>query len=429
MWPGAIVRPELRRPRLAEVLGYRVVAELNDSEPLIWRTLEMPSDLGLGVLHEVLQEAFGWNDSHLHRFAVGGSPFDRNSQVFLCPYDVVDGDEQGPAEESVRLDEVLQEPGDALEYVYDYGDNWDLTIRLDAVLPEPPQGVLATCVDGRRAAPPDDCGGRRTAEQLAEVLEDPARFDVREVNASLLRSASLLSRGGVEPSLIRILKRLRFTPVGDTLLALRLALQEDQLPPNQEEFDDLLGPVRWFLQRAEGDGLPLTAAGYLKPADVEAACEVLPGAQRWIGKKNREDHTAPVLWFRETLQALGLLRKNKGRLLITKAGRRGLADPGSLVGHIASRLVPERTDYEQDAALLTLLWATSESVSVDVVPESLMLLGWQRKDGTPLSEHEVRGTWPAHVLRQLAPTPWTSDDPFIRSAGVRALARAALLPG
>jgi hypothetical protein len=47
----------------------------------------------------VLQVAFDWTDSHLHRFSLGGHPFDNHSQLFLCPYDVEEGeleDDDGP---------------------------------------------------------------------------------------------------------------------------------------------------------------------------------------------------------------------------------------------------------------------------------------------------------------------------------------------
>jgi hypothetical protein len=56
-------------------------------------------------------------------------------------------------------------------------------------------------------------------------------------------------------------------------------------------------------------GIPLTGAGYLKPADVEAASEVVPAMADWIGKNNREAHCGPLLHFRLNLQAVGLLRQ------------------------------------------------------------------------------------------------------------------------
>ena len=43
-----------------------------DIEPRISRVLELPVKLTFAGLHEVLQAAFGWTDSHLHQFNVGG---------------------------------------------------------------------------------------------------------------------------------------------------------------------------------------------------------------------------------------------------------------------------------------------------------------------------------------------------------------------
>ena len=93
---------------------------------------------------------------------VGGEPFGRSGQAFLCPWDVEEGEEDDdglPAASDVRLDEVVQDPGDALFYVYDYGDSWELTLKLEAVSDADPDTPAAALIGGRRAAPPEDCGG------------------------------------------------------------------------------------------------------------------------------------------------------------------------------------------------------------------------------------------------------------------------------
>ena len=67
----------------------------------------MRSDLTLDAVHQVLQVAFEWTDSHLDRFALGGHPFDRSSHVFPCPYDVEAGeldDEGGPGRRRAQPD-------------------------------------------------------------------------------------------------------------------------------------------------------------------------------------------------------------------------------------------------------------------------------------------------------------------------------------
>jgi len=420
-----VPRPELRKPRRKQAVGYQVTASLNDSEPRIWRTLEIRCDVGLDLVHQIVQAAFGWNDSHLHMFAIGGEPFDQKSQAFLCPSDVVEGEVDGIPEQEVRLDETLAEPGDELHYVYDYGDHWDVTLRLDEVLPE--AGELAGCVAGERAAPPDDCGSRRTAEALAEVLEDPAHFDIADVNARLHDPLLVLHDSGLNADLVKLLQQLRFEPAAAPLLGLASDLRDEGQRLSVDDFDEFLRPIQWFLQRARGEGIPLTSSGYLRSEDVQAACAVVPNGYDWPGSMKRESQTPPVLRFREALQRLGLLRKSKGRLVLTKAGARGLVESGFLWGHIASRLIPDKPRFDRDAALLTLLWATGTSVFDDVLPAALEALGWCRSDGEPLDSHDLLYAVPAlDALSELAADRRGSWELITRGPAVRALAREAL---
>jgi hypothetical protein len=111
--------------------------DLDDAQPPIWRRLDLRSNLTLDLLHQVLQVAFGWTDSHPHRFSLGGG-FNHHSQLFLCPYDMDNKeweDDDGLPATGTRLDETLCEPGDTLRYLYDYGDDWELMLRLEEVLP------------------------------------------------------------------------------------------------------------------------------------------------------------------------------------------------------------------------------------------------------------------------------------------------------
>ena len=104
--------PSRRRPRRAESVTYRVRVELLGCQPTVWRRLELVSDLFLDDVHEILQVAFGWTDSHLHRF---GCPkyYSDDTEYYLMEYEVHEG-ETGIPEEQVRLDEVLVEVGDRL---------------------------------------------------------------------------------------------------------------------------------------------------------------------------------------------------------------------------------------------------------------------------------------------------------------------------
>lgn len=426
-------RPELRRPARDDVAIYRVRVDLDHAEPPIWRRLDLRSDLPLDVLHQVLQSAFDWTDSHLHRFALGGGPFEWRSQVFLCPYDLEEGepeDDGGVPASDVRLDETLQDPGDVLHYVYDYGDSWELTLRLEEVVPTTKDAPTARCVDGRRAAPPEDCGGITTAEELAEVLDDPARFDPAELNQALQDPYYVLRDHGVDPRLVELVNRLRYSIVGEDLAARMLALVSEPTELPEDQLSRVLTAHQWFLDRADGGGIALTSAGYLKPADVEAASQVVPAMGDWVGKANRESHTVPLLDFRESLQSMGLLRKQKGRLLLTRAGAAARQDPAKLWQHLASRLVPDKPDrFETVAHLLLAAFAgTSAGAPIprEQIAAALSELGWRHSDGRPLEGYAIYRLEAFNTLINVSDHQATYGDRDLVSPAAAALARAAL---
>src|SRR5699024_7913873 len=121
----------------------------------------------------VIQAAMGWTNSHLHAFAAGGPMFTPRSFGFLNDFDVAEG-EPGTPESHVRLDEVLHETGDRLWTTYDAGDGWGHVLKLPAVHPRRSGDSAFRCVGGRRACPPEDCGGMPGYDSLLAYREDPA---------------------------------------------------------------------------------------------------------------------------------------------------------------------------------------------------------------------------------------------------------------
>jgi Plasmid pRiA4b ORF-3-like protein len=140
------------------------------------RRLMLPSNLTLDLLHDVLQVAFGWTDSHLHRFSLSTDRYSREKEGILTPFDAEESDE-GVLESKLRLDQLLAKKNDRLHYTYNFGDDWEHTITLEAVLPLPalgtaPEAVPDTavrCVDGGRRGPAEDVGGIHGWEQPLAV--------------------------------------------------------------------------------------------------------------------------------------------------------------------------------------------------------------------------------------------------------------------
>ena len=425
-------RPELRRPQLPDLKRFVVRVDLRHAKPPIWRRLEVRSDLTLDVVHRVVQAAFGWMDLHLWRFSLGGDPFSTSSQLFLCPWDVEEGefeDEGGIPAAMIRLDEAIQVPGETLSYVYDYGDNWELTLRLEDVAPAAADTPSAVAVDGRRAAPPEDCGSRRTADELAEVLEDPSLFDLGEVNAALQSPFIVLPGHGVDPRLAYLIGRLTYSSVGEDLASRAVSLLGARSVPDENALQASLKPFIWFLDRAADHGIQLTASGYLKPADVTALAEVLPTMDGWIGKANREHDSFPVFEFRKALQALGLLRKYKGSLLLTRAGRDARVAWQALWNHVADRLVPNPDGFDTEATLLLLLYTATSAGSepaLSTIVDALNHLGWQSRDGTPITTSDLYRLPALDVLRNMSTARPSADCWWRIDDVVAELARAAL---
>ena len=409
---GQTPPPSRRRARRADVVTFRVRVDLTGTKPPLWRRLELASDLFLNEVHEVIQAAFGWTDSHLHEFASGKDYYHRASEHYLCPFQADEG-QIGVPEEDVRLDEVLAKPGSKLFYLYDFGDDWMHVIKLEAVQPRDDSAAKAVCIDGRGPGPSEDCGGVYGYQLItaaldpahpehAEAVSDYARmygddaepgddapspFDPEEINEMLAGFSE------DEPDLPG--------PLGGLVLAIRstahrklferMIIEADldaSIDIDADTAARMVSPYRWLLDRVGDDGIKLTGAGYLPPVHVEAAMAELGLSEEWIGKGNREIQTVPVLALRESAQAMGLLRKHRGTLLPTRRGRAVRNDPLALWWHLAERMPPASKDACETQAGLILL-ATLAARSTDqperTVAELLSAIGWMSSDGAPMT--------------------------------------------
>lgn len=439
-----------------EVATLRVRVDLHGASPPIWRRLELAGDLRLDAVHRVLQVAMGWTDSHLHAFAVGASPHDRSATRFLTAFDLEEG-EEGVPETEVRLDQVLRTAGDTLFYEYDFGDGWEHRLVLEDVRGRGEGAVRARCLQGRRSCPPEDVGGVHAWNDLVRVLAgdappdgfedlltwlpddiDPAAFDLDAVNARL-RFAVVDADGAPDgldlpPVLVDLLGSL---DAGARPMVEELVARAGLDAPVEVDPADAAATVRrlaWLLDRVGGDGVKLTAAGYLPPAVVSEAFEALDLGDEWIGKGNREDHTLPVLVLRETAQQLGLLRKYRGTLLLTRAGARCRRDPRALWEHVARSLPLGRDEPTRVAGLLMMLdlLDTSPDRVLDGAAAGVLVLGslgYRTRQGRLGRDDVLALARPTlDLLDQLGVVPrWRPVEPIKRlTPAGRALLRTAL---
>jgi hypothetical protein len=123
------------------------------------------SDITLADLHDLLQLAIGWTDSHLHEFLFRGKRYGSTDP------DV--GVTEAIDERKVRLNQLLARVGAKIVYTYDFGDGWEHGIVLEKGLPVEPNMAYPLCTGGRGACPPEDCGGIGGFYNLLEALQNP----------------------------------------------------------------------------------------------------------------------------------------------------------------------------------------------------------------------------------------------------------------
>lgn len=144
------------KPRSCHTLTVR----FDDITPTIWRQIVVPSGITLFQLHNAIQAATGWTNSHLFIFEIGQGRygFPNPDLDFLEDAD------------TVTVASALPDEGSRAHYEYDFGDSWGHSITVDSIS-ESDQGpaVLA----GANACPPEDCGGWPGYEDLLAAQVDP----------------------------------------------------------------------------------------------------------------------------------------------------------------------------------------------------------------------------------------------------------------
>ncbi len=143
--------PRLKESAAATV--HTVKASLHGAKPPVWRRLELPSDLSLDLLHEVLQVAFAWHGYHLHQFETVCGAFGRPDDDGDWGFEEV-GDESAVALAQVAVGEKAK-----IVYVYDFGDDWRHDIVVEKITPALPGVAYPRCTGGRGWAPEEDSGG------------------------------------------------------------------------------------------------------------------------------------------------------------------------------------------------------------------------------------------------------------------------------
>ncbi|MGW9627205.1 plasmid pRiA4b ORF-3 family protein [Microbacterium sp. NPDC055521] len=455
---------------------YRRRVALVDSEPEIWREFDIDGRMPQRSLHIALQTIMGWRESHLHAFT-DADPDRPSTQGRRWESPDFAAENGALSEDAATVDQVLSNLG-TLWYEYDFGDGW--VHRLDVVERRPDAPLLAPVVllDGANRGPFEDAGGTHGYRDKLAALADPQHLEHREVTGWVRATVgpwAPLSPGAFDLVGVQSELNLMFNPQGSGLSPYDMSglVKSDelrrpgdvtdaspivelaaQLPPpirselrqhlhrtgvleplEPLEFDDetaarIVRPFTWLMEAVGPDGLALTAAGWMPPATVLAGMTELGLLDDWMGAGNREDLTPPISELRDAAQRLGLVRVQKGRLLLSAAAKKALGDARAQLQLIARGLYRKLSDAESDAAALLLLAVADGTPLVErwhAIAFGLEVCGWQSSTRLAFTERDIAHVTfhPQRVLDLLGEA-LRRQHPATASDDLRLFARAGL---
>jgi len=146
----------------------RLKITLQDTEPPIWRRIEVPAAITLKDLHAAIQAAMGWQNIHLFRFEAGRQTIDGPGLGGASPF----GSSNFTAGR-VTLDDLTARNIKRFSYLYDMGDNWEHDLRIEKVLNADHAVLYPRYIDGAQRCPPEDVGGIPGFYRFLDALEDP----------------------------------------------------------------------------------------------------------------------------------------------------------------------------------------------------------------------------------------------------------------
>ena len=163
-----------------QILQFKI--SLIDSDPLIWRRIQIAETYSFYDLHVAIQDAMGWEDCHLHQFIIYTGAKKRTEQrTFIGIPDDDSGDTLAGWETMVS-DYLISDEKRRIIYEYDFGDSWEHLIEFEGYFDKDPEiKKYPICCDGKMACPPEDSGGIGGYYGMLEAITHKEHPDHEEI--------------------------------------------------------------------------------------------------------------------------------------------------------------------------------------------------------------------------------------------------------
>ncbi len=159
------------RKRFNKVCQFKI--SLKGIRPPIWRRIQVPETYTFWDLHVAIQDAMGWSGCHLHEFEM---PDPSRGWIMRIGIPSEEDDFSQWLILSGRREKIanwFSMENRIANYTYDFGDGWEHKIQLEKILPRDKNVKYPICIAGKRACPPEDCGGVWGYKEFLEAIRDP----------------------------------------------------------------------------------------------------------------------------------------------------------------------------------------------------------------------------------------------------------------
>jgi len=192
---------------------YQFKIRLLDIKPPIWRRIQVPESYTFFELHAAIQAAMGWNCYHLHEFQIVHPKTGKEARIVTDPDEeafdsfsfeqgfkritekqdlteeqkniflhmhkmIMENREPVFDERKEKISDWFSTDNNVAIYIYDFGDWFEHEVKLEKILPRENNTHYPNCIAGKRACPPEDCGGPGAYMEFIQMLKDPQSRDI-----------------------------------------------------------------------------------------------------------------------------------------------------------------------------------------------------------------------------------------------------------
>jgi hypothetical protein len=159
---------------------YQFKVSIRHIKPVIWRRIQVPETYTFWDLHVAIQDSFDWLDYHLHEFIIAKPKTGAKVRI-ICYEDEFEGFSRTTLFGRIeKISKYFSLKNNTAEYNYDFGDNWQHALKLEKILPRKEDVCYPVCIGGKRARPPEDCGGLGGYEDFLEIIRNPEHEEYEE---------------------------------------------------------------------------------------------------------------------------------------------------------------------------------------------------------------------------------------------------------